>query len=136
MKKFILFLLLLIIVSVVAIKFIAMPRAEQNIITIFENAGFKNITTNNVKISLNSVLIDNVSLDKDNFNKAENIKASIFWPKYILHGKLGTITIDNLKLSTVLDQPKDILAFKKFLNSNYLEKITTHNLKIKNLIIS
>lgn len=135
MKKFILFILLLLIIPFVAVKFIALPRAEQNIITVFEQAGFKNVTTDSVNFSLDGLSIDSIALDKDGFNKAENIKAKIAWPKYIIGGSLNAITINTLNLSTVLDQPKDMLALKKFLNSSYLEKITEHNIKVQNLII-
>ena len=135
MKKFILFFIVFMVVGSATIKFIAIPRAEKNILSSFEQFGFKDITAENTKLSLKGIMIENLSLDKDGFNKAKNIRANISWPTYLIGGALSDIKIEQLSLSAVIDRPNDILHFKKYLTHKYLKNISNNNITIEALTI-
>ena len=102
MKKILLYIVIFIAVIFAAIQFIALPKAQKNIVEYLTAAGFKSVTLNNVQISFNGLTIGNAALDKEGFNKAEDIIISLLWPEFLFTSNIKSIGIRSLTILSLI----------------------------------
>lgn len=133
MKKTLLFLILFSALSFSAIQFIALPKAKNSIQNYLTSVGFKNAKINNIQFMINGINIPKITLDKENFNTASNIKAEIFWPSYLLNSKIKSIDVETLKISSVINNSKDVFAYKYIFNTAKINNLASQNIKIKKI---
>ena len=77
MKRLLLFLVFLIALSIGAIFFIAIPKIEKNLEASLKEIGFKYIVIDSTAVNPTGISISQITLDKENFSKAENIKINL-----------------------------------------------------------
>gem|GEM_PF-2462479 len=133
MKKFFLYIVIFIAVIFAATQFVALPKAQKNIVEYLTAAGFKSVTLNNAKISLNGLTIGNAVLDKDGFNKAKNITVSLLWPEYLFTANIKSIDIEALQISSVTNTPNDFLKYKNYIKINKLSDFPIETLNIEEI---
>ncbi len=128
MKRFFIIFCFFVSLLTISIFLIVIPRAEKIIISNLEEIGFKNISFSQTKPTFTGLKISSVQLDKDGFNSAENIKVNIYWPTYFLKPTTKNIIIDDLKISAVPSELKDILKILN--NANNISGILAQNIII------
>ena len=133
MKKILLYIVIFIAVIFAAIQFIALPKAQKNIVEYLTAAGFKSVTLNNVQISFNGLTIGNAALDKDGFNKAEDIIVSLLWPDFLFTSNIKSIGIRSLTISSVANTPNDFLKYKNYIKINKLSDLPIEKLDIEEI---
>jgi len=133
-KKILLFLILIGAGILASMHYIIVPKAINNIQDSFQNLGFKESVLEKTNFNLNGIHVEKIILDKDGFNSANNVNISLFWPTYIFKPSVKSITIDQLKISSVANSPKDILAYKYHLKTDKIKKFTAENVAIKTII--
>lgn len=134
MKKLLILLTIFALFCFCALQFIAIPKAQKSIEGYFQSAGFKNVIIDNASFNFNGLTIENVTLDKDQFNTAHNINAKIFWPNFILSSHIKSISIGTLKISSIADSLNDILSYKHHINADSFKNIAAQNLDIQKII--
>lgn len=133
MKKLIFILVVLITLSIGITVFFALPQAKKQITTQLKNIGFPDAVIKKASLSLDGIHINEISLDQDGFNSIIGLSAEIFWPTYIFKKQIKSITIEHIKLSSVLDTPKDAIGISKNIEFSKLSDLPIHLINIKNI---
>lgn len=134
MKRLLLFLVLLIALSIGAIFFIAIPKIEKNLEASLKEIGFQHIAIHKTSFKLGGVNIQEITLDEGNFSKAENVKINLFWPEFLFQNEIEDIEIDQIHLSSVTDEFKDLLYIIRQADIKKLSALEVNELRIRNLI--
>lgn len=134
MKKIILFFVILISLCFVFVEFILIPKTTNQIQDYLNSAGFKHTKIENINFTTTGVNIPVAILDKDEFNIAKNIQVDLFWPTYIFNSKINVITVEEIKISSVVNTPKDILLYKHLFTKEKIENDITQDIIVKKLI--
>jgi len=133
-KTSLIFLLSLIACLFIGVQFALMPHVQNKIEEHFIGLGFKHAQINQTSIDLDGITIQNITLDKDKFNTLEDVDLSLNWPKFITTGAVKHINIETLKISSVINSPKDLLRYKHQFRANKIKALTQSDVTIDNII--
>lgn len=134
MKRLLLFLVFLIALSIGAIFFIAIPKIEKNLEASLKEIGFKHIVIDSTAVNPTGISISQITLDKESFSKAENIKINLFWPEYLFQNEIENIEIERINLSSVTNDFKDLLYIAKQADIKKLSVLEVDELRINNIV--
>jgi len=97
MRRFLLSLLTLIILSVIGLYFIVLPGIKKDITQALEGNHFENIQISGTKLSVSGLDINKIT---GNNLIAQNIELKLYWPTYIFNRKVDNIEIEELTLNS------------------------------------
>ncbi len=134
MKKILFLIFIAIVLFALIFKFYVVPQSQNNILNTLSNIGFSPQVIDDYHVGFQGISIPKIQLDKDGFNSAENIDVQINWLTALAKPSPKSISIETLKISSVVNNARDILNLKNILQNEKTKNISLDNLRINNII--
>lgn len=130
MKKFLLFIFILLVVSFTYFHFVALPNAKENIEKQFKSIGFETAKIDGIHYKIDGLHISKIYLDKNHFSEVTNIKLEFIWPLFLFKSEINSLQIQKLQIITTTQELYDEITTIKPRYLSSWPNTTIHNLAI------